>query len=234
MVITIDGPVASGKSTVAKSLAHELGFYYLYTGLLYRGLAYVLVRYKGYSEEQLRAPAQVDLGDILRDGRLEYRYENGEPSILFDGEDITAVLKTREVDGWSSLSSADPVVRKAVFDMQVKIGTLYNVVADGRDTGSVVFPDAFCKFFLTARLSVRAQRWQQDQARVGKIYTLAESEQIVQERDQRDITRAHSPLIQAPEAFLVDNSDLTSDQTIEIMKNRVMERMACVSTAHPE
>ncbi|HBL98854.1 TPA: (d)CMP kinase [Candidatus Dependentiae bacterium] len=222
MVVTIDGPVASGKSTVAKRLASELGFYYLYTGLLYRAIAYVLVHHKGYSDQELKAPLQADLDDILKDGRLDYSYEANEPAVYFDGENITPYLKTREIDGWSSLSSADPRVRHAIFEMQVRIGKLYNVVADGRDTGSVVFPDALCKFYLTAEPRVRALRWQQDQAKAGVSYTLDECERIVNERDQRDITRVHSPLIQAVGAHRIDNSNLSIDETVAMMKRLVV------------
>ena len=226
MVITIDGPVASGKSTIARLLAQELGFYYLYTGLLYRGLAAILVTHYGYDEAQLKHPRKEDLDDLLTGNRFEYRYEDGEPQIYFEGKAITGLLKTREVDNWSSISSADPAVRHAVLERQVSIGKLYNVVADGRDTGSVVFPDAVCKIFLTASLEVRAARWQSDQEKLGKLFSLDESMQIVAERDERDRTRSHSPLVQAVDAHVVDNTTLSREETVAIIKAHVLKALS--------
>lgn len=223
MIITIDGPVASGKSTIARLLAKELDFYYLYTGLLYRGIAALLVKELGYTEEDLKHPRKEDLDLLLKGDAFEYCYKNGEAQIYFKGKSITESLKTREVDNWSSISSADPTVRNAIFERQVLIGKQHNMVADGRDTGSVVFPDAAVKIFLTASLEIRAARWQRDQAKMGLIFSDEESKHIVEERDERDRTRTHSPLIKAKDAIVIDSTYLSCNEVVAAIKVYVLQ-----------
>jgi cytidylate kinase len=228
MIITIDGPVASGKSTIAQRLAHDLGFYYLYTGLLYRGIAYVLVHQYGYDDVALKSPRHEDVDAVLTAGRLVYRYENEQAQVWYDGVNITPFLKTKAVDATSSISSADPYVRAAILQLQVRIGHEHDVVADGRDMGTVVFPQAACKFFLTASPEVRAARWQADQQRAGIAYTFAEALQAVAMRDERDTTREHSPLKPAPDAIIVDNSDLDIAQTVAHMEHHARQKCSCL------
>lgn len=215
MIITIDGPVASGKSSVASALAAQLGFYYLYTGLLYRGIAYVLVKKFGYDREQLKIPREADLQGLME--QFEYRYEKGAPQIYYAGANITVFLKSAEIDDFSSLSSADPGVRRAILERQVLMGQRYDLIADGRDMGTVVYPNASCKFFLTASVEVRAQRWQKDQAALGNVLSLEEAIREISERDQRDITRSHSPLRPADDAVIVDNSSYSFEETVALM-----------------
>lgn len=222
MIITIDGPVASGKSSVARQLAHELNFYYLYTGLLYRGIAYILVKNFGYTQTDLAQPRHADIDAIMQPGRFVYRLSAGKPAIIFDGVEITDHLKQGEVDGWSSTSSADPYVRHAIFDMQVALGREHDLVAEGRDIGTVVFPHAEHKFFLTASIEQRAYWWQKLQAQLGRVYTFAESRLEVAERDRRDTTREHSPLAQAPDAVLLDGTGKSIQELVDMIK-RVVE-----------
>jgi cytidylate kinase len=221
MIITIDGPVASGKSTVAQLLAKKLGFYYLYTGFLYRGIAYVLVKHYGYDETSLPQLKPEDVDTIVHKQDFEYRYEQGKPKIIYNGVDISAELKSKDVDNWSSLISALPFVRHAVFEYQVRIGQKYDVVAEGRDMATVVFPQAQYKFFLTASDDVRAKRWQSMQAKRGEQYSYEESLKTIRERDQRDASRAHSPLMQAPDATLIDNSSMDIDQTVQAIEGYI-------------
>lgn len=222
MVITIDGPVASGKSTVARALSREIGFYYLYTGLFYRGIAYGLITSYGYDREKLKMPLAKDIEAVV--ARLEYRYEAGVPHLYYEATEITPFLKTAQIDDFSSLSSADPQVRKAVLERQILVGQQYDVVADGRDMGTVVFPDAPCKFFLTAAVAVRAARWQKDQAMLGNVVSLETATQFITERDTRDIKRTHSPLIPAEDALIVDNSDYSIDETVALMRELIVRR----------
>lgn len=229
MIIAIDGPVASGKSTVARALAHDLGFYYLYTGFLYRGLAYVLAHKYHYNDAMMANPRQEDVDAIVHahDGHaasFEYRYEQGLPKIFFKGEDISAHLKTKQVDVWSSILSSHPLVRHAVFEYQVRIGREHDVVAEGRDMGTVVFPDAHYKFFLTASDNVRAQRWQVMQKQQGFDYSFEESLQAVHERDARDSGREISPLIKAPDALLIDASHMTVAEILEYIEGLVRKK----------
>lgn len=226
MIIAIDGPVASGKSTVAQVLAHELHFYYLYTGFLYRGLAYVLATEYGYDHATMAHPRQEDIDAIVHphDGHaayFEYRYEQGKPKIFYKGEDISAHLKTKQVDVWSSTLSSHPMVRHAVFEYQVRIGHEYNVVAEGRDMGTVVFPHAEYKFFLTASDDVRAHRWQEMQKKQAFTYSFEESLQAVHERDARDSGREISPLVKAPDAILIDASHMTVAEILEYIKGLI-------------
>lgn len=221
MIIAIDGPVASGKSTIARRLARELNFYYLYTGLLYRGIAYILVKKFGYDESMLRQPDHADVDAIVQTGRFVYRYADGEPHIIFEGKDITAELKKGEVDGWSSLSSADPYVRQAIFETQANLGEKYDLVAEGRDIGTVVFPHADYKFFLTASVEQRAIWWQEMQERLGRSYSREESMREVVQRDRRDTTREHSPLVKAPDALVIDSTGMTLDEVVDVLRAEI-------------
>lgn len=221
MIITIDGPAASGKSTVAQLLAQRLGFYYLYTGMLYRGIAYVLAHKCNYTDQQMMAPRQQDIEAITHDEIFVYRYENGQPVVFYAGENITPYLKNPDVDRWASMISSHQAVRQAVLERQVNISKTHDVIAEGRDVGTVVFPHAQYKFFLTASPEIRARRWQADQKRRGFDYTLEQALQAVMDRDRRDQERKHSPLIQAPDAHLIDNSDLSIEQTVSELESYI-------------
>lgn len=221
MIITIDGPVASGKSTVARQLAHDLGFYYLYTGFLYRGIAYVLAHWYHYDNAALSQVQEADLKDIIEHHSFEYRYENGKPLILFDGNDISPFLKNKDVDNWASRVSAQPLVRHAVFDYQVALGKGKNLIAEGRDMATVVFPQAEYKFFLTADEKIRAQRWQQMQQKMGNSYTLDECLQAIHERDRRDKERPYSPLTQTADMCVIDCSHLSAMDVVAFIKKQI-------------
>lgn len=222
MIITIDGPVASGKSSVAKLLAEDLSFYYLYTGLLYRGLSYVLHKNYGYDQEKMKEPNETDIENIFSEKhKFEYKYLDGKAYIFFDGVDITEHLKSEVLDLWSSLISVHRCVREAILGKQKKIGQQHDIVADGRDMGTVVFPDADHKFFLTALPKVRAKRWQKFQSFKGFDYDFQKSLEKVIERDKRDIERELSPLMRAEDAVLVDNSDLSVKETFKLMRSYI-------------
>jgi cytidylate kinase len=171
-------------------------------------------------------PRQEDIDEIVHGhnghvASFEYRYENGAPKIFFKGEDISAHLKTKQVDGWSSALSAHPLVRRAVFEYQVRIGNEYDVVAEGRDMGTVVFPHAEYKFFLTASDHVRAQRWQEMQKKQGFRYSLEESLQAIHERDARDSGREASPLMKAQDALLIDASHMSAVEVVAYIKSLI-------------
>jgi CMP/dCMP kinase len=214
MIITIDGPTGSGKSTLARLLAQNLGYYYLNTGLLYRALAYCLLHTKQYTLEQLAHPAVHDIQEIIDPQRLVYRYAT-QAQIFFDSVDITPHLKDAYFDKAASIVSEVPAVREALLDFQRNFGQEHNIVAEGRDTGSVVFPFAQFKFYLTATLEVRAQRWRCMQKARGKDMTLEEAVQAVQERDQRDSARTVAPLVVPQGAIVVDNSGMGTQETLE-------------------
>ena len=205
MLIAIDGPTASGKSTVARLLADHFGWYYLSTGLLYRAIGYLL----GDS------PTQQAVHDCL--AQLSYVYENNQGTVFFQGNDITAQLKTKEVDHSASLVALNPMIRHELLLFSRDLVKGKSVVMEGRDIGSVVLPHADVKFFVTASLEERARRWQQYQAERGKTYSAQEATEIVLDRDLRDQNRPHSPLVIPAGAHIIDNSKLNKEQTLHRM-----------------
>jgi len=207
MIITIDGPVASGKSTIARMVAEKLHFYYVYSGLLYRALAYVLVREHGYVDHTIATPDMHLVSTILE--RISYSDVQGIVRITFAGHDITSALKDASVDQAASIVSSNPAVRDSINHMQRAMAKKHNLVADGRDCGSVVFPDAEHKFFLTAPLALRAERWQKQQRERGHDYTREQAEQMLATRDGRDSNRAVAPLIVPLNATVIDTSEMT-------------------------
>lgn len=221
MIITIDGPVCSGKSSVARKLANELGFYYLNSGLLYRGLAYILVTKFNYSEKDLENPKQEDLAAILFTCRMKYSFDGKNASIFFDEIDITPFLKNREIDFYSSISSVNKKVRESLLSFQRKLGEENDLICEGRDCGSIVFPNAQYKFFLTASIEVRASRWQHDQQLKGKNYSLQECIDIISDRDSRDIERKISPLVVPQGAMVIDCSKIDENEVEKIISKQI-------------
>ena len=222
MIITIDGPTASGKSTVAAAIAKKLGFYHLNTGLLYRSLSYLLVTKRGYSLTDLEHVRQEDIIECVRPDLFSYEYNEGrDVTILYDGTDITHFLKDSSVDQYVVIISPQKIVREAMVDQQRKLAEKYNLVIDGRDVGSHVFPHAEYKFYLTASLSVRAARWQKDQRARGHDYTIEETEAMISDRDLKDMQRHISPLVVSEGAITVDNSALTFNETVDLLLSRI-------------
>lgn len=218
LIITIDGPVASGKSTLAKRLANELGIYFLGTGLMFRGLAYLLVERAGYAEKDLYFPRMQDLATFGDSGRFVYEASG---KIVFDGEDITPALKACCMDSAASIISTNPDVRILLLNIQRACAELFDLVAEGRDTGSVVFPQATVKFFLTASVHKRALWWQADQERRGNVVSVQEAVEIISARDKRDSERAVAPLVKPVGAVEIDTTGLELDQAIALMKSYI-------------
>jgi CMP/dCMP kinase len=218
MIITLDGPVASGKSTVSRMLAHRLHYYYLNSGALYRALGYLLVHQCGCTQESIAHPHTRDIATCFDPHRFSYVYDDiHQERIFFDGKDITPYLKDRFVDNIASVVSVDPHVREAVTAIQRHIASHHNIVTDGRDVGSVVFADADVKFFITASVEVRARRWQRDQERYGNHVSVDEAIKMITERDNRDTQRTIAPLIIPERGIVIDTSELTKEQTVEKM-----------------
>jgi CMP/dCMP kinase len=194
MVIAIDGPAGAGKSSVARSVAHELGFTYLDSGAMYRSVALAAVRAQ-------RPPAELadQVRVELRDGRVE-----------LDGEDVTGAIRTPEVSEAASRAAADPAVRRAMVAMQRRLLSDGDWVAEGRDIGTVVAPDAAVKVFLTASAKERARR---RAAELGADPDAVLAEQAI--RDARDRNREHSPLAPAPGAAVLDTTQMTLEKVVE-------------------
>jgi cytidylate kinase len=218
MIITIDGPSASGKSTVGRELAKQLHFYYVYSGLLYRALAYLLINKRAYKHEQLKSPTQEDITQLLDPKKFVYRYDDQERErIFFENQDITPFLKDSFIDQAASIVSTNEHVRSALRGVQHLIARSYDLVVDGRDAGSIVFPQAEYKFFLTASPEVRAERWRLQQLKLGEQFSEQEARIRIGERDKRDKTRDIAPLIIPQDAIVVDNSSLTIKETVDKM-----------------
>lgn len=207
--IAIDGPAGAGKSTVAKAVAKKLGYIYVDTGAMYRAMALHLLR------------QGVDTGDAAavsaasRHADITISYADGVQQVLLNGENVTGLLRTEEVGNMASVSSANPDVRAKLVELQQALAARENVVMDGRDIGTCVLPQADVKVYLTASAACRAKRRYDELQAKGESCDLAAIEEDIRERDERDMTRAISPLRQAEDAVLVDSSDMTVEEVIE-------------------
>ena len=207
--IAIDGPAGAGKSTIAKLVAKELGFIYVDTGAMYRGLAVHFLK-KGI------VPGEVEkIEAACEDAKVELGYENGVQQVYLNGENITSQLREEAVGNMASVSSVVPEVRKKLVELQQKLARETNVVMDGRDIGTVVLPDADVKVYLTASVETRAKRRFLELQEKGEPADLAKIAADIEDRDYRDMHRDISPLRQAEDATLVDSSDMTIDQVVE-------------------
>lgn len=197
--IAIDGPCAAGKTTSAKGLAELLGALYVDTGALYRGVAYGLLQDPGRN-----------LGDI----RVDLEYQGGVQRVFLDGDDISGNIRTEAVGKMASDVSARPEVRAFLLERQRQFAWERSVVMEGRDIGSVVLPDADIKFFLTANLDVRARRRLKEEPPGVDFQTVRKA---LDARDYADFHRAVAPLVQMPEAILVDNTNLSIVETVQVI-----------------
>ena len=217
MIITIDGPATSGKSTLAQELAKKLGFYYLSSGMIFRAIAYLLIHEYHYSKNNLLKISQKDLDNLLAPQNFAYHYDSSTNNITvtFKGKNITPFLKSEQIDEAASLLGENVPVRYILREFQKSLAEGHDAVAEGRDSGTAIFPHAPYKFFLTANLNERAKRWQLLQEKKGKQYSLQEAKEIVNQRDERDKNRAIDPLVIPKNAFIIDNTDMNPQETLE-------------------
>ena len=212
--IAIDGPAGAGKSTVAKMLAKRLGYVYIDTGAMYRATTYKAMRLK------------INLENAEEYSFLETTDMKFIEDVLFvDGEDITKKIRTNIVNQNVSLVASHIPVRNELVRLQQKIASETNVVMDGRDIGTVVFPDAELKLFMTASSKTRAQRRFDELVEKGQHITFEDVLQNVEERDYIDTHREDSPLVKAEDAIEVDNSSLSKKEQFELVLNLVKEKM---------
>ena len=215
VIITIDGPTASGKSSVARLIAENLGFCHFSTGLLYRAVAFVLVRGCGDIKAQ-GYEKNLENADFSFISRISAGTQGKATLVFFDQKDITPQLDDA-LSQMASAVSAQKTVRDQLLEVQRCAGKNNSLVVDGRDCGSVIFPEADFKFFLTAHDRVRAQRVFTDLKRVGVYQNVEHALQELTERDERDRSRTVAPLVIPKDAVVIDNSDLTLEQTVEKM-----------------
>lgn len=215
MIITIDGPAVSGKGTLARYIAREKDFYYLETGLFYRSVGYYISQ--NYSREQVKQGA-LDFEKIKKFTQdIEYSYQDSAGRIAYNNRDITSELRTKEIEWFTSHISKFHEIRRAIKQAQIALGEKYNLVVEGRDCGSAVYPHAEYKFFLTARLERRAERLVADTTRNNKNYTIAQAREDILLRDIRDIARDMGALVVPDGAIIIDNSNISFDQTCELL-----------------
>ncbi len=216
MIVTIDGPTASGKSTAAEAVARKLGFYYLNSGFLFRALAYALIHHHGYSVARMHDPDLRDVQRCLNPQHLTYTYDpQTGPHVMVDGTDVTSFLKNATIDEASSLIGTNGTMRGLIAGVQRAIAAHHDVVTDGRDAGTVIFPEAQHKFYLTAPLEVRVRRTLHDQESRGTRVSWEEAYKNLCLRDKRDSERAVAPLRVAEGAVTIDNGALSIDETVE-------------------
>lgn len=214
LIIAIDGPSASGKSTLGRMLARELGLLYIDTGSMYRAVALAVM------ESSVNSNDDLAVGSLA--GRVDIDLE-GDPDslrVLLDGSDVTEMIRTEDVTHMSSIISTIPAVRRAMVARQRELGAR-GAVLNGRDIGTVVFPNADIKFFLTAVPQERAQRrYEEDRSQNSNVdfeLTFAD----MNERDRRDETRADSPLVCAKDAIVIDSTGLSIEQVFAKMMSAV-------------
>ena len=219
LIVAIDGPVAAGKSTAAPLLACRLGCLYVCSGFLWRALTYVLIKEYGYDEERLRDPKEHDVVAVLDPENLVYQYD-GKARVLYKGEDITLVLKKNEIDVPLAMLFSNEKMRALLRDAQRRLAETQDLVIEGRDTASFIFPDAPFKFFLTASVGVRALRWRQRQGE--DELSLEQAMQYVNDRDAREMRFASSPLQQTTQ--IIDSTWLTVDEVVDRMLETICRR----------
>ena len=213
-VIAIDGPAAAGKTVVGRMLAHRLDFRYLDTGVMYRAIAW-LARQKGISPQDVAA-----LGDLAENSQI--RLEGQESSrVTVGGQELDEELRAPEISQLASMVAAVPAVRRAMVQQQQAMAVAGNIVMVGRDIGTVVLPQADLKLFMTASVEERARRRWRDSSQQGLKVDLEQVLRETQARDHRDSTREDSPLIPAEDALIVDTEDLSVEQAVEFILERV-------------
>ena len=218
--IAIDGPAGAGKSTIARRLAKELGYYYVDTGAIYRTVAYFL---------DLLGVSPKDVDGVTRyidELTVEIEYdEDGKQHMLMNGMDVNNDIRTQDISQKASLVSAHAVVREVLLDMQREVARKHNVIMDGRDIGTVVLPKANVKIFLTASAEIRAERRYKEMLEKGQKANLQQVLKDIQQRDYQDTHREIAPLKMARDSIKVDTSDMDLDQVTVAIKKIVEEKI---------
>ncbi len=217
-VATIDGPSSSGKGTISRIVAARVGWHLLDSGALYRLVAY------GGALKGVDPDDVAEHVSIARHMNVEFGSVSGDERVLFEGEDVTRKIRTEEAGAGASRVAAWPAVRAALFELQRSFAKPPGLVADGRDMGTVIFPGARLKVFLTASAEERAQRRHKQLIEKGSAASLAALSREIAERDLRDSTRQVAPLKPAPDALLLDSTGLSIDAVVERVLSLGRER----------
>ena len=221
LIVAIDGPAGAGKSTAARELARSLGYIYVDTGAMYRVVGF-LARERGLSPQD--GPG---LGQVA--ARVTVRFEartDGTQTVLADGRDVTSAIRDQSIGDWASKVSTQGEVRHHMVAAQRAVAHEGGAVLEGRDIGTVVFPDADLKFFLEASPEERGQRRQRQLQEKGEAPALTEIVSEIEARDRRDQSREHSPLYCAPDAVRIDTTRLGAQEVVATLLARCRERLA--------
>ena len=207
--IAVDGPAGAGKSTIAKLVAKKRNLIYVDTGAMYRAMALLMIRNGVDLSDTERIISLAETADI------SIAYEKGEQVVLLNGENVNAFLRTEAVGNAASAVSAIGAVRKKLVQLQQQLAAKSDCIMDGRDIGTCVLPDASCKIYLTASSAVRAKRRFDELTAKGEECDYDKILADIEARDYRDMHREISPLKQAPDAILVDSSDMTDEDVVD-------------------
>ena len=215
MIIAIDGPAASGKSTSAKLLADELSFLYLDTGGMYRCIALSVLEHK------IDIYNELSLEVFIKNFNLEFKSVDGRFDFIINGDSVSSKIRTNTVSRKVSEISAISAIRKYMVSMQRNFAENNNCVVEGRDIGTVVFPDAEIKFFIIASAQVRAKRRQLELQGIGETIAIKDILRDIKARDKYDSERSHSPLKKAFDAIEIDTTEMTVDEQVSFMIKNV-------------
>lgn len=218
-LIAIDGVAASGKSTTAKKLAGELGYHYLDTGAMYRAVALNLINNGIGKDDNYAVISSLETVDI------KVECKNDQMKIYLGDEEVSEKIRANEVSKLTSQISAIPEVRRMMVELQRALVKSNDFIVEGRDIGTVVFPDADMKFFLTASVEERAKRRFTELKEDENVKTLEEIEKEIEERDLRDSTRTTSPLLRAEDAIRVDTTDMTVNEQVKHLTRLIHTEM---------
>ena len=207
--IAVDGPAGAGKSTIARKVAADLGYVYVDTGAMFRAIGLYMVRSGVDLDDASQIAANVDGADI------DIEYIDGAQCVILNGENVNGLIRTGEISDAASKVAVVPDVRKKMLILQRNIASNHDVIMDGRDIGSAVLPDADLKIYLTASVEVRAERRYKENIEKGMKADLAEIQQDIRERDERDMTRSEAPLQKVSDAIEIDSSYMTIDEVVK-------------------
>ncbi len=223
IIVAIDGPSSCGKSTIAKELARDVGYVYVDTGAMYRAVALYCLQNGWLKDSSLDEEA---LKKNIKSLKIEFKTnEKGETETYLNGRNVEKEIRSLEVANAASQISTLDFVRKEMVCQQQEMGKEKGIVMDGRDIGTVVFPQAELKIFLTATPEIRAQRRVLEMLERGEKVTFEEVLKNIRERDERDSHRLESPLKKAEDAIVIDNSNLTKEQQRELVKTLFLEKV---------
>ena len=214
-VITIDGPAGAGKTSIAKIVSRKLGYNYIDTGAMYRAISWKVFRKK------IDLKAKEELINMVKDTRIELINRAGTARVRLDGKDVTNKIRSKRVAEGASVLATIPEVREELVKIQRILGSSGGIVVEGRDIGTVVFPKAEYKFYLDASIKERALRRYRELKAKGEKGELAELEKAIRSRDKRDRTRGVAPLKIAPDAVVIDSTDMSKKEVVEFILKRI-------------